>query len=129
MFQVDLTKYEHMHKFVFDSSFGEFDSTLDLFEGSVRDLLDNFIAGGSSTCFCFGQTASGKTFTLFGAGGGQVMTIDRSPCNERYFFGVLFFNILRCLECQMWWSQLQISDSQKLLSVGCGYIWRRRVAR
>ena len=33
--------------------------------------MDNFYGGGASTCFCFGQTASGKTFTLFGAEGGQ----------------------------------------------------------
>lgn len=32
--------------------------------------MANSFNGGTSTCFCFGQTASGKTFTLFGAGGG-----------------------------------------------------------
>jgi kinesin family protein 2/24 len=37
----------------------------------VQDLVDNMFRGGTSTAFCFGQTASGKTFTLFGAGGGQ----------------------------------------------------------
>jgi hypothetical protein len=36
------------------------------------DLIDSTFDGGSSTCFCFGQTASGKTFTLFGAQGGLV---------------------------------------------------------
>jgi hypothetical protein len=74
---VDLTKYVHTHKFVYDCSFGEADSTSGLYDESVRDLIDNFIGGGSSTCFCFGQTASGKTFTLFGAGGGQVVVRDR----------------------------------------------------
>ena len=32
--------------------------------------MANAFNGGTSTCFCFGQPASGKTFTLFGAGGG-----------------------------------------------------------
>jgi hypothetical protein len=36
----------------------------------------NFFGGGTSTCFCFGQTASGKTFTLFGAEGGKGEAAD-----------------------------------------------------
>ena len=41
-----------------------------MFERSLLELVDNVFVGGSSTAFCFGQTASGKTFTLFGEGGG-----------------------------------------------------------
>jgi len=62
------------HKFAFDSCVGEFHRALDLLEESVRDLVDNSLAGGTSTCFCLGQTASGKTLTLFGAGGRQVVS-------------------------------------------------------
>ena len=36
---------------------------------------DEYPEGGTSTCFCFGETASGKTYTLFGecgaVGGGS----------------------------------------------------------
>jgi kinesin family member 2/24 len=33
-------------------------------------LVENIFEGGTSTAFCFGQTNAGKTFTLFGEGGG-----------------------------------------------------------
>mmetsp|Transcript_10874 Transcript_10874/g.14149 ORF Transcript_10874/g.14149 Transcript_10874/m.14149 type:complete len:588 (-) Transcript_10874:103-1866(-) len=68
--KVDLTKYESVTKFNLDGVFGENHATTDVYDESVRYLIDNFFAGGTSTCFCFGQTASGKTFTLFGEGGG-----------------------------------------------------------
>ena len=68
--KVDLTKYVHEQTFTFDDSFGEHDDTQAVFERSVVDLVSNVFGGGTSTAFCFGQTASGKTFTLFGEGGG-----------------------------------------------------------
>ena len=70
--KVDLTKYVQTHEFRYDDAFGEADSTARLYDASIQHLIDNFMGdGGTSTCFCFGQTASGKTFTLFGAQGGQ----------------------------------------------------------
>jgi kinesin family protein 2/24 len=63
--------YTHTHKFYFDESFDGFDSTSDLYQRSVGSLIENFWSGGTSTCFCFGQTASGKTHTLFGSCGGS----------------------------------------------------------
>jgi hypothetical protein len=70
--KVDLTEYMHSHKFRYDNVFSELDTTTDLYRGSVHSLVHNLFQGGTSTCFCFGQTASGKTFTLFGqCGGGE----------------------------------------------------------
>jgi hypothetical protein len=74
MVKVDLTKYIKTHKFCYDDAFAEDESTGDLYHSQIQELVDNFFDNGTSTCFCFGQTASGKTFTLFGAGGGQVMS-------------------------------------------------------
>jgi kinesin family protein 2/24 len=71
--RVDLTKYQFAQSFRVDDSFSEADSTRELYDRSVRELVRNvYEAGGTSTAFCFGQTASGKTYTLFGAGGGLV---------------------------------------------------------
>ena len=72
--KVDLTKYMEEHAFTYDDTFSEADDTRELYDRSVQDLVTNVFDGGTSTAFCFGQTASGKTFTLFGAGGGQIMT-------------------------------------------------------
>jgi kinesin family protein 2/24 len=68
--KVDLTQYVHSHKFRFDNCYGESETTEALYRRSVHSLVHNLLIGGTSTCFCFGQTASGKTFTLFGVCGG-----------------------------------------------------------
>ena len=68
--KVDLTRYLHTHRFTYDHSFGDDDTTPQIYHTAVDQLVANSFNGGTSTCFCFGQTASGKTFTLFGAGGG-----------------------------------------------------------
>jgi hypothetical protein len=69
--KVDLTKYVDEQHFTYDDAYGEGDSTDVLYQRSVHELVGNMFQGGTSTAFCFGQTASGKTFTLFGAEGGQ----------------------------------------------------------
>jgi len=71
--KVDLTKYVDEHSYDYDDSFSEVDSTRTLYDRSVHELIENVFGGGTSTAFCFGQTASGKTFTLFGASGGQTV--------------------------------------------------------
>jgi kinesin family protein 2/24 len=58
--KVDLTKFTQQHTFTYDDSFGEFDDTQELFQRSIYDLVVNVLDGGTSTAFCFGQTASGK---------------------------------------------------------------------
>ena len=80
--KVDLTRYVQTHNYTVDAAFGEADSTRDVYERVVAELIANFFGGGTSTCFCFGQTASGKTFTLFGAGGGQVMAEEEGERPE-----------------------------------------------
>ena len=85
--KADLTKYKHTHTFDFDDSFSELEDTQEIFDSSVHDLVTNAFDGGTSTCFCFGQTASGKTFTLFGRGGGlEGHTSDpgkfKGPCSD-----------------------------------------------
>ena len=69
----------HPHEFQFDDCFGEGDDTVDVYHRSVHSLVHNLFEGGTSTCFCFGQTASGKTFTLFGACGASNMTAGDGP--------------------------------------------------
>eukprot|EP00931_Biecheleriopsis_adriatica_P104379 TRINITY_DN79062_c0_g1_i1.p1 TRINITY_DN79062_c0_g1~~TRINITY_DN79062_c0_g1_i1.p1 ORF type:complete len:1191 (+),score=283.38 TRINITY_DN79062_c0_g1_i1:86-3658(+) len=52
----------------FDQVFGPGTSTEELFEVSVRDVVDSFCEGVNGTVFAYGQTASGKTFTMQGNG-------------------------------------------------------------
>ena len=41
-------------------------STADLYDGCVRDIVDSAMAGMNGSVFCYGQTASGKTYTMKG---------------------------------------------------------------
>ena len=81
--KVDLTEYVHPHEFLFDDSFGAEADTTDVYRRSVHSLVHNLFQGGTSTCFCFGETASGKTYTLFGecgtVGGAKGDTAATAP--------------------------------------------------
>lgn len=61
-----ITKYLENHKFVFDNTFGEAESTEDVYRFSLQPLCNFLINQGTVTCFAYGQTGSGKTFTMKG---------------------------------------------------------------
>ena len=61
-----ITKYLENHKFVFDNSFGEAESTEDVYRFSLQPLCNFLVSQGTVTCFAYGQTGSGKTFTMKG---------------------------------------------------------------
>ncbi|XP_017674490.1 PREDICTED: kinesin-like protein KIF24 [Lepidothrix coronata] len=53
---VDLTQYILQHVFYFDEVFGE----------SSYPLIQHIFNGGNATCFAYGQTGAGKTYTMIG---------------------------------------------------------------
>jgi len=61
-----ITKYLENHKFIFDNSFGEAESTEDVYRFSLQPLCNFLVNQGTVTCFAYGQTGSGKTFTMKG---------------------------------------------------------------
>lgn len=52
--------------FSFDAVFGEGISTQEIFDSQVKDLVNTAMSGINVTVFAYGQTASGKTFTMRG---------------------------------------------------------------
>ena len=50
----------------FDRVYGPEASTADLFQDSVKDIVHASLEGINGTIFAYGQTASGKTFTMHG---------------------------------------------------------------
>lgn len=52
----------------FDHVFGPHTSTSEIFAVCVRDVVRSFCAGINGTVFVYGQTASGKTHTMYGDG-------------------------------------------------------------
>lgn len=66
--KVDLTKYVETHAFSFDHVFGEHVGNAAVYEATACPLVDTLFAGGRATCFAYGQTGAGKTFTMAGDG-------------------------------------------------------------
>lgn len=64
--KVDLTKYVDTHAFQFDRVFGERASNAAVYERTAKPLVDALFGGGRATCFAYGQTGAGKTFTMAG---------------------------------------------------------------
>ncbi|KAI0563159.1 Kinesin [Gracilaria domingensis] len=66
--KVDLTKHVVTHPFSFDSVFNEHVSNPVVYENTAKPLVDTLFTGGRGTCFAYGQTGAGKTFTMAGDG-------------------------------------------------------------
>ena len=53
--------------FDFDSVFDQMATQTDMFQSLAVDALDRFLEGFNATIFAYGQTASGKTYTIEGS--------------------------------------------------------------
>lgn len=66
-YKVDgITKFIDNQDFVFDNTFSNDESNVDLYFYSLRPILDHVFNTGIITVFAYGQTGSGKTFTMQG---------------------------------------------------------------
>jgi len=63
---VDLTKYTQKYQFVFDEAFDEGCSNKEIYERTAQPLIKTVFSRGKATCFAYGCTGSGKTFTMLG---------------------------------------------------------------
>ncbi|NXC14162.1 KIF24 protein, partial [Corythaeola cristata] len=63
---VDLTQYILQHVFYFDEVFGESCSNQDVYMKTAHPLIQHIFNGGNATCFAYGQTGAGKTYTMIG---------------------------------------------------------------
>ncbi|XP_069865048.1 kinesin-like protein KIF24 [Dipodomys merriami] len=63
---VDLTQYILQHVFYFDEVFGEACTNWDVYMKTAHPLIQHVFSGGNATCFAYGQTGAGKTYTMIG---------------------------------------------------------------
>ncbi|XP_040337421.1 kinesin-like protein KIF24 isoform X1 [Herpailurus yagouaroundi] len=63
---VDLTQYILQHVFYFDEVFGEACTNRDVYMKTTHPLIQHIFNGGIATCFAYGQTGAGKTYTMIG---------------------------------------------------------------
>ena len=61
-----ITKYVDEHVFTFDNTFNEQESTEDVYKFALEPSLDMLFNQGMVTIFAYGQTSSGKTYTMQG---------------------------------------------------------------
>lgn len=54
--------------FTFDKTFGEDASTADVYDNVAKKIVSSAVSGLNGTIFAYGQTSSGKTYTMQGAG-------------------------------------------------------------
>jgi centromeric protein E len=54
--------------FTFDKTFGEDASTGDVYDNVAKKIVSSAVSGLNGTIFAYGQTSSGKTYTMQGAG-------------------------------------------------------------
>ncbi|XP_032682727.1 kinesin-like protein Klp61F [Odontomachus brunneus] len=57
---------KHTKKFTFDKVFGPTSKQIDVYDAVVNPLLEEVLAGYNCTVFAYGQTGTGKTFTMEG---------------------------------------------------------------
>lgn len=55
--------------FTFDKTFGENVSTEEVYDDVAKGIVDSVVNGLNGTIFAYGQTSSGKTYTMQGSGG------------------------------------------------------------
>ncbi|ORY94676.1 P-loop containing nucleoside triphosphate hydrolase protein [Syncephalastrum racemosum] len=65
--QLELKGKEFKGNFNFDKVFGMNTPQKDVFDYSIKTIVDDVTAGYNGTVFAYGQTGSGKTFTMMGA--------------------------------------------------------------
>ena len=55
------------HDFKFSRTFAEDANQSDVFETVARKIVDRFVQGYNGTVFAYGQTSTGKTYTVEGS--------------------------------------------------------------
>ncbi|XP_048402707.2 kinesin-like protein KIF24 isoform X1 [Stegostoma tigrinum] len=63
---VDLKQYLQQHVFYFDEAFEETCTNYDVYLKTAYPLIQHVFSGGMATCFAYGQTGAGKTYTMIG---------------------------------------------------------------
>ena len=114
-----ITKYLEDHQFYFDNTFGENESTQEIYDYTVGPMIGKVLNRGIVTCFAFGQTGSGKTYTMKGI---ENLAINHlfDECKKKYgeennlSFFVSFFEIYggRLYDLLNNKNKLQVLDDQ-----------------
>lgn len=68
-------------KYLFDQVFTEQASQEEIYEGVVSPLIDFSISGYNCTVFAYGQTGTGKTYTMIGDANDSLLNFNQVVSN------------------------------------------------
>ncbi|XP_067836181.1 kinesin-like protein KIF20A [Heptranchias perlo] len=107
-----------VHKFTFSQIFGHETSQRELFDGTVKDLVKQFLQGQNSLVFTYGVTNAGKTYTIQGTakdGGILPRTLD------------MLFDHIKGKTYQKMDLKPHICD--EMLKLDCNQIWQEEAIK
>lgn len=70
--------------FTYDRIFDEDSSTKEVYEGVAREIVHSVVRGLNGTIFAYGQTSSGKTFTMQGGDNNQTPGIVQMAARDLF---------------------------------------------
>lgn len=79
--------------FCFDHSFGEDNTSEEIYRAALKPLVPHYFNGNNATVFAYGQTGSGKTYTMSGMIDTLAAHIFELNAKYNYTVIVSFFEI------------------------------------
>eukprot|EP00948_MAST-09A_sp_MAST-9A-sp1_P003312 g3312.t1 len=100
------------HVFQFDDVFGSFSTQQEVFSSVIRPIVNDVLQGYESTVFAYGQTGTGKTYTMEG----DVSSSASSSVNDNQHRGVI------PRACQAIFNNLQDENVYSSFNVFASYL-------
>ncbi|OQR71667.1 kinesin protein KIF11, partial [Tropilaelaps mercedesae] len=72
-------KSHHDKTFTFDGTFGKDSTQIDVYRSVVQPLISEVLQGYNCTVFAYGQTGTGKTYTMEGVRSEQLLSWQHDP--------------------------------------------------
>ena len=66
LYVYDIKHHKKEKKYIFNNIFTEKNNNNDVFDISIKSMINNVLEGYNSTCLAYGVTGTGKTHTIFG---------------------------------------------------------------
>eukprot|EP01028_Stygiella_incarcerata_P011838 TRINITY_DN69214_c0_g1_i1.p1 TRINITY_DN69214_c0_g1~~TRINITY_DN69214_c0_g1_i1.p1 ORF type:complete len:797 (+),score=190.93 TRINITY_DN69214_c0_g1_i1:421-2811(+) len=107
-------------EFEFDTAFGPESTQEDVYRTIAEPLVDGFLAGYNGTLFAYGQTGTGKTFTMGILDRVSMKTGGLVPSSLRHVFGSLQESTQRNFKVTMNFLQIYMENIQDLLNPSSG---------
>lgn len=81
-----LVKQQYGKHYTFDRIFGPTAKQVDIYETIVKPLIPELLAGYNCTVFAYGQTGTGKTYTISGGSVTTGIPLEGVSFVQHFFF-------------------------------------------